>query len=150
MTKRALKILMQKKKKKNFMHRIGTYHNLLKECHAISDATKFWFRMLKIEKIGKIKWLPVKNKVDQWISVTVYNIKNNLSLLDMSDLFTPNSSPVVKTSRSADSFVEPVSVKEISRKSILYLRSKILNDLDQNIKTSISTKSFKHALKINT
>ena len=42
--------------------------------------------------------------------------KNNLSL---------NSYPVVKTRRFVDSFVEPIYMKEISRKSIPYFESKI-------------------------
>ena len=67
----------------------------------------------------------------------------------MSDICTLNSSPVVKTTRSVDRFVEPIYVKEISRKSILYLGSKIWNGLDRNTKTSTSTNSFKHALKNN-
>ena len=65
----------------------------------------------------------------------------------MSDMYTLNSSPVAKTRRSVDSFVEPICVKEISRKLISYLESKIWNSLDKNIKTSTPTNSFKHILK---
>ena len=65
----------------------------------------------------------------------------------MSDIYTLNSSPVVKTTRSMDRFVEPIYVKEISRKSISYLGSKIWNGLDKNIKTFTPTNGFKHALK---
>ena len=95
----------------------------------------------------KINWLPVKNRVDQYIAVTAYNFKNNLSPVHMSHIYTLNSSPVVKTRKSVDSFVEPIYVKEISRKSISYLGSKIWNGLDKNSKTSTAIKSFKHALK---
>ena len=73
--------------------------------------------------------------------------KTNISPAYMSDIYTLNSSPVVKTRRSVDSFVEPICVKEMSRKSISYLGSKIWHDLDKNIKTSTSTNSFKHVLK---
>ena len=64
-------------------------------------------------------------------------------------VYTLNSSPVVKTRRSADSFVEPIYMKETSRKSISNLGYKIWNGLDKNIKTSTSTNSFKHTLKKN-
>ena len=57
--------------------------------------------------------------------MTAYNFKNNLSPLYMSDIYTLNSSPVVKSRRSVDSLVEPIYVKEICRKSISYLESKI-------------------------
>ena len=93
----------------------------------------------------KINQLPVKYRLDQCIAVTAYNFKNNLSPVYMSD--TLNSSPVVKTRRSVDSYVEPIYMEEIPRKSILYLGSNIWNGLDKNIKTSISTNSFKHTLK---
>ena len=67
------------------------------------------------------------------------------SLLYTCQIYTLNVSLIVKTRRSVDSFVEPIYAKEISRKSISYLGSKIWNGLDRNIKTS---NSFKHALKI--
>ena len=80
---------------------------------------------IRLNHFEKINWLPVKNRVDQWITVTAYSFKNNLSPVYMSDIYTLNSSPVVKTRRSVDSFVEPIYVEEISRKSFSYLRSKI-------------------------
>ena len=62
-------------------------------------------------------------------------------------MYTLNSSPVVKTRTSVDTFVEPIYMKKISRKSISYLGSKIWMGLDKNIKTSTSANSFKHTLK---
>ena len=67
----------------------------------------------------------------------------------MSDTYTLNSSPVVKTRRSVANFVEPIYMKEISRKLTSYLGFKIWNGLDKNIKTSTSMNSFKYALKNN-
>ena len=46
--------------------------------------------------------------------MTAYNLRNNLSPVYMSDIYTLNSSLVVKTGRSVDNFVEPIYVKEIS------------------------------------
>ena len=89
----------------------------------------------------KINLPPVKNKVNQC------NFKNNLSPVYISDIYTLNSFPIVKTRRSMDSFVEPMYVDKISRKSISYLRSKIWSGLDRNIKNSTFTNSFKHAFK---
>ena len=51
----------------------------------------------------------------------------------MSDIYTLNSSPVVKARRSVDSYVELIYMVEIRRKSILYLGSNIWNGLDKNI-----------------
>ena len=68
---------------------------------------------IELNQFEKINRLPAKNRVDQCIAVTAYNFKNNLSPVYMSDIYTLNSSPVVKTRRSVDSFVEPVYMKEI-------------------------------------
>ena len=94
------------------------------------DFASEWKEEATSDKITlkKINWLPIKNKVDQCIA-TVYNFKNNLSPVYMSDIYTLNSSPVVKTRRSVDSFVEPIYLKEISRKSVSYLGSNIWNGL---------------------
>ena len=54
----------------------------------------------------------------------------------MSDIYTLNSSPIVKTRRSVESFVEPIYVKEISMKSFSYLRSKIWSAL--RLQTALS------------
>ena len=95
----------------------------------------------------KINWLPVSNRVDQCLAVTAYNFKNALSPKYMDDIYSLRISPNIRTCRSTDSFVVPFYKKEIARKSISYLGSKIWNDLNQDIKASPSANSFKHALK---
>ena len=83
----------------------------------------------------KINWLPVKNRVDQCMAVKTYTFKNSLSPVYMSNIYTLNRSPVLKARRTVNSFVEPIYMTEISRKSISYFRSKICNDLEKSIKT---------------
>ena len=39
----------------------------------------------------KFNWMPVKNRIDQYIAVTAYNFKNNLSSGYMSDIYTLKS-----------------------------------------------------------
>ena len=72
-----------------------------------------------------INWLPVNHRVDQCIAVPAYNFKYDLSSAYMPDIDTLNSSPVVRTRRFVDNFVESIYVKEISRKLLSYLKSKI-------------------------
>ena len=69
----------------------------------------------------KINWLPVKNRVDQCIAVTAYNFKNNLSPVYMSDIYTLNSSSVVKTRRSVDCFIEPIYLYEGDTRGINFV-----------------------------
>lgn len=94
----------------------------------------------------KNNWLPVNDIADQCLKMTTYNFKNflTISFIYVRYIYTLNSSPVVRTRRSLNNFIEPIFVKDISRKSISYLGSKIWNDLDKNIKTFTFTNSFKH------
>ena len=72
----------------------------------------------------KDNWLPIKNRVGQCIAMTAYNFQDNLPIEYMSDIYTSNSSPFVAR-RSVDSFVEPIYMKELSKKSVSYLGYKI-------------------------
>ena len=95
----------------------------------------------------KINWLPVSDRVNQCLAVFAYNFKNELSPNYMNEVFSLRAAPKIRTRRSTNNFTEPFYKKEISRKSISYLGSKIWNDLNEDIKTSPSTNSFKHAIK---
>ena len=95
----------------------------------------------------KINWLPVSNRVNQCLAVTAYNFRNNNSPKYMNDIYSMKTFPAFNTRRSAESLVEPYYKKEISRKSISYLGSRIWNNLNKDLKASPSTNSFKHALK---
>ena len=154
-----------------FIGRIDTYRTILKGCYAtvwhnfililhvvlgIQTCRCHWKINCKqlrrrshtgLNHFEKTNLLPVKNRVDQCITVTAYNFKNNLSPVYMSDIYPLNSSPVVKTRRSVDSVIEPIYVKKISWKSVSYLGPQIWNGLDKNIKTSTSMNSFKPTLK---
>ena len=65
----------------------------------------------------------------------------------MDDIYSMRISPHIRTPESTNSFVVPFYKKEIARKLISYLGSKIWNDLNQDIKASPSANSFKHAIK---
>ena len=100
----------------------------------------------------KINWLPISNRVDQYLVVTAYNFKNALSPKYMGDIYPLRIFPNIRiqlcmSSMSTDSFVLSFYKKEIVRKSISYSGSKICNDLNQDIKASPSTNNFKHASK---
>ena len=65
----------------------------------------------------------------------------------MGDIYSLRISPNIRVRRSTDTFAVPFYKKEITKKSIFYLGSKIWNELNQNIKASPSANSFKHVLK---
>ena len=74
-------------------------------------------------KFKKINWLPVSNRINQYLAVTAYNFKNAPSPKYMGNIYSLQISPNIRTRKSTDSFVVPK--KEIARKSISYLGSKI-------------------------
>ena len=90
-----------------------------------NDCIRFFPGMERRGYIGinhfqKSNWLPVKSRVDN-ASRWRLAFLNNLFLVYMLDIQTSNSSSVVRTRRPMNSFVEPIYMKEISRKSISYL-----------------------------
>ena len=95
----------------------------------------------------KINWLPFSNRVGQCLAVTEYNFKNALSPKYIGDVYSLQIFPNIGTRRSTDSFVVLFNKKQIARKLISYLGSKIWNDLNQDIKAYPSANSFQYALK---
>ena len=111
-----------------------TQNSCIRYCFELKDG-----RHIGKSKIEKINWLIASNRVDQCLAVTAYKFKNALSPKYISQN--------IRTRRSTDSFVVPFYKKEIVRRSISYLGSKIWNDLNQDIKAYPSANGFKHALK---
>ena len=119
-----------------------TQNSCIRYCLWLKDNSH-----IGINEFEKINWLPVSNSVGQCLAITAYNFKNALSPKYMGDIYSLRISPNIRNRRSTDSFVVPFCKKEIARKSISYLGSKIWNDLNQDIKALPSANSFKYALK---
>ena len=119
-----------------------TQNSCIKYCLGLKDRSHIGKNEFK-----KINWLPVSNRVDQCLAVTAYNFKNALSPKYMDDIYSLLISTNIRTHRLTASSDVPFYTKEITRKSIYYLGSKIWNDLNQDIKVSPWANSFKHALK---
>ena len=127
--------------------------SLKTELHTTQNSCiKYFWRLkdrshIRKNEFEKINWLPVSNRFHQWLAVTAYNFKNALSPKYMGDIYSLQISPNIRTRSSNDSFVVLFYKKEIARKSVSYLESKIWNVLNQDIKPSPSRNCFKHALK---
>ena len=140
MTKRALKIINEKKKFFTRQNATLRYNHIL-ILHAMLGIQTYRCHWIILKKlIGCQLRIGLFNALRWWLTILKIT-----SLLYTCQIYTLNVSPIVKARRSVDSFVEPIYVKEISRKLISYFGSTIWNGLDRNIKT---TNSFKHALKI--
>ena len=116
-----------------------------------NSCIKYYLRLkdrshIKKNEFKKINRLPVSNRID-CLAVTAYNFNNAFSPKYMDNIYSLQILPNIRARRSTDSLAVPFYNKEIVRKSISYSESKIWNDLNQDIKTSASANSFKHALR---
>ena len=102
-----------------------THSSCVRYCLGLKDRSH-----IGNNKLEKINWLPVSDRIGQCLVVTASNYKTLFSPIYM-----------------GDSIVLPFYRKEIARKLISYLESKIWSDLNQHIKASASANSFKHPLK---
>ena len=97
-----------------------THNSCIKYCLGLKDRSH-----IGENKFEKINWLPVSNRVDQCLAVTAYNFKNALSPKYMDEIYSLRISTNSRTHSSTDSFFPPFYKREITRKSISYLWSKI-------------------------
>ena len=114
----------------------------IKYCLGLKDGSH-----IRKNEFEKINWLPVSNRVGQCLAVTEYDCRM-IFLQNIRVISTPYG--FLQTREHVGQLavlLYLVIKKEIARKSISYLGSKIWNDLNQDIKASPIANSFKHALK---
>ena len=119
-----------------------TQNSCLNYCSELKDRSHIGKNEFEITN-----WLPVLNRVDQCLAVVAYSLKNVFSPKNVSDISSLRISTNIRTRSSTNSFFVRFYEKEIARKSIFNLGTKVWNDLNEDIKTSPSENSFKHVLK---
>ena len=103
-----------------------------------NSCIRYYLGLKGKNEFEKINWIAVSNMVDQCLAITAYNFKHVLSPKYMGDIYSLRISPNIRTNRSTDISLYLFIKKEIARKSISYLGSKIWNDLNQDTKSSPS------------
>ena len=93
-----------------------------------------------------INWLPVKERVNQRICVTAYNLFTGTSTMYMSDIFIPYETSQC-TRNSMHRFLVPMRKTNMGQNSLSYLGPKLWNNLPCDTKLSKSRNIFKHQLK---
>ena len=104
---------------------------------------------IRFKHFKEINWLPISNRVDQFIAVSAYKFFNNKAPLYMEDVFKKHS--IIRSSRFiGDSKLHlPFRKHDYGKNCLSYQGATIWNGLRANIKEAKSCNSFKHAVKAN-
>ena len=102
---------------------------------------------IRYKHLKKINWLPVSERVNQIIAVSVYKFSKNLSPNYMTDIFKKTESKR-RTRYSDESKINiPLRKHEYGKNCLSYLGATIWNSIDNGIKQSKTCNSFKHGVK---
>ena len=102
---------------------------------------------IRYKHLKKINWLPVSERVKQFIAVSVYKFFNNLAPSYMKEIFTKAENS--RRTRYTDEFKIniPRRKHEYGKNCLSYLGATIWNSLDNHIKQFKSCNGFKHKVK---
>ena len=102
---------------------------------------------IRYRHFKEINWLPISERVDQFIAVSVYKFSKGLAPIYMEDVFKNNSS-LRRTRYSNESKLSiPSRNHNYGKNCISYRGATIWNSLEISIKEAQSCNSFKHLVK---
>ena len=102
---------------------------------------------IRYRHFKEINWLPISERVDQFIAVSVYKFSKGLAPIYMEDVFNNNSS-LRRTRYSNESKLSiPSRNHNYGKNCISYRGATIWNSLEISIKEAQSCNSFKHLVK---
>ena len=102
---------------------------------------------IRYTHLRKINWLPVNERVNQFIATSVYKFSNNLSPKYMEDIFIKTDN--CRRTRISDDtklFI-PYRIHEYGKNCLSYLGATIWNNIDSAIKQVKTCTNFKHKIK---
>ena len=94
----------------------------------------------------KINWLPVIDRVNQFIAASVYKFINNLAPAYMADIFVKSE----RTTRSSNesNLLNPFRVNEYGKNYLSYLGATVWNSIPGIIRDVNTCNTFKHKIKV--
>ena len=102
---------------------------------------------IRYRHFKEINWLPISERVDQFIAVSVYKFSKGLVPIYMEDVFKNNPS-LRRTRYSNESKLSILSSNlNYGKNCISYRGATIWNSLEISIKEAQSCNSFKHLVK---
>ena len=102
---------------------------------------------IRYKHLNKINWLPISERVNQFIAVSVYKFVHNLTPKYMEDIYKKQHNSH-RTRFSDESKISIPSRKhEYGKNFLSYLGATIWNSIECCIKQSKSCNNFKHKIK---
>jgi hypothetical protein len=103
---------------------------------------------IRYKHLKEINWLPVKDRVNQFIAASVYKFINNLAPVYMADIFVKYSIPR-RTTRSFNesNLVLPRRVNGYGQNCLSYLGPTVWNNIPCETREVNTCNTFKHKIK---
>ena len=102
---------------------------------------------IRYKHLRKINWLPVAERVNQFIAVSVYKFFNTLAPIYMAEIFIKSEN--IRTTRSTDEtkLLIPRRRNEYGKNCLSYLGATIWNSINSTIRKVKTCNTFKHKIK---
>jgi hypothetical protein len=103
---------------------------------------------IRYKHLKEINWLPVKDRVNQFIAASVYKFINNLAPIYMADIFVKSSISRRATRYFNESnLVLPRRVNGYGKNCLSYLGPTVWNNIPGEIREVNTCNTFKHKIK---
>ena len=100
-----------------------------------------------LNEVEKLKWLPVEERFNQSLCVSVFKFYNDICPLYLKDIFNPAEQNQISTRTSTLRLNQPLRKSNYGKKSISFLAPSNWNSLPNVIKLLKNTNLFKHKVK---
>ena len=102
---------------------------------------------IRYKHFKEINWLPISDRVDQFIAVSAYKFFNNQAPIYMEDVFKKQSTNRSSRFTHESKLYLPLRKHDYGQNCLSYRGATIWNGLKARIKNSKSCNSFKHSVK---
>ena len=99
-----------------------------------------------VKEFKAINWLPVRNRYEQCVAVSVFKFSKGLGPAYMSDIFSRIENPRT-TRRSEYKIKQPFKLTNMGQNGISYIGPKVWNMLPLACKSEDNSNKFKHKIK---
>ena len=99
------------------------------------------------EDLKSINWLPVDQRVQQSLNVTIFKYVNNACTYYMKEAFEYASQGRISSRNKYAKLKVPFRKTTMGQKSLSYTGSSVWNKLLSSMKRNISLNKFKHTVK---
>ena len=102
---------------------------------------------IRYNDFKEINWLPIEERVNQFIAVSVYKFSNKLAPKYMDDIFQKFENTRMTRYTDKTKLAIPFRKHEYGKNCLSYRGATIWNSLENNIKEAKSCNNFKHKIK---